>query len=116
MEKIVDCQKHGLGCWYQMMCERSCICEEWKREFCGGRTKEVPCPERRRRSRRRCWSPRSRRSKRRSEDKATTPEDEEEHEPCRDRNDDDGRDGDGNGAVALQDTNTSEQFEHGSSQ
>jgi len=34
-QEVYACKGKGLGCWYKKMCKSACVCEEWKKVFCG---------------------------------------------------------------------------------
>ena len=42
-EELVKCQSSGLGCWFKLLCQSECVCDEWKAVFCGGDTDNQPC-------------------------------------------------------------------------
>merc|ERR1711912_80699 len=42
--RLLKCQSESLGCWYKLLCSSACVCSNWKTTFCGGETRNTPCP------------------------------------------------------------------------
>jgi hypothetical protein len=37
-QEVLECEGFSFPCYYKLMCSSSLVCNDWKKEFCGGQT------------------------------------------------------------------------------